>query len=275
MSRSLRFPLKRSASVDTINLDNGSSSNHSNTPTEFNNVIDRFRSQLKRAASFSALHPRNTIIEETELREPKNLDCYNQEPKRGHIAFSSLLCVATEQAMMKPKRQKRSKHFDDIEVVYDNMPVQAKAFVESYVQPIHVSYEDVGEQRLRSRAQEISKFLEEAISSIQEAKITTGSTVPQRGTTRRLSYNQEYSKREGDRRQARTMAASLVRAQRLKKEFSGTTDLKRHVNTKQRKKTTRRSSSIQNTKISLQTASAQVAQQASTTRLPRRRAEVD
>jgi hypothetical protein len=31
MSRSLRFPLKRSASVDTINLDNGSGSNHSST----------------------------------------------------------------------------------------------------------------------------------------------------------------------------------------------------------------------------------------------------
>jgi hypothetical protein len=275
MSRSLRFPLKRSASVDTINFDNGSGSNHSNTPTEHTNVIDRFRSQLKRAASFSALHPRKTIVEVTDLREAENFNCCNQEPKPGRIAFSALLRVATEQAMMKPKRRKRSTQVDDIDdEMYDGVPIQAKSFVESNVQPIHVSCEDVQEQRLRSKAHEISNFLEEVISSSHITKVPSGPAVPQRGTTRRLSYNQEYSKREEDRRQARTVAASLVRAHRLKKEFSITTDLKRPTHTAQRKKMTRRSSSMQKTKLSLHGASEQVAQHPSTTRLLRRRTEV-
>jgi hypothetical protein len=234
-------------------------------PTECANAIDRFRSQLKRAASFSALHRRNTNVEETELQEPKNLDCDNQEPKRGRIAFSSLLRIATEQAMMMPKRHKKSKQVDDTEEVYDSMPAQAKAFMESNIKPIRASYEDIQEQKERIRAKEISEYLDEAISSSHTAKISTGPVVPQRGTTRRLSYNQEYSKREEDRRQARSVAASLVRAQRP--------GVKRPTHTTQRK-VTRRSSSIQRTKISSYSASAPTDQHHTTTRLPRRRPEI-
>ena len=273
MSRQLRFPLQRSASVDTLNLDvpgGGNVSNHSSTPTEYTNVIDRFRSQLKRAASFSALHQKNTLpVPKPELKETKdNTDCNDQEPKRGRIAFSSLLRVATEQALMKPKRRRRSQHVDA--TTDEDMPTPD--LVESNVQPIQMSYDEVQEQRLQSRAREISQFLQEALDSRHSAKTTPGA-VPQRVMTRRLSYDPEYSRREEERRQARTVAASLIRAQRLKKEFAEH-DLKRSNHSTPRRKMTRRSSAVQKTKMSLHTASTQLTQHTSTTRLPRRRTEI-
>lgn len=56
---------------------------------------------------------------------------------------------------------------------------------------------------------------------VQEGKIQLRDNDPRKRSPRRcISYYDEYSKRESDRQKAREMAAYLIRAQKVKKEFS-------------------------------------------------------
>lgn len=56
---------------------------------------------------------------------------------------------------------------------------------------------------------------------VQESKIQLSDDDPRKRSPRRcISYYDEYNKRESDRQKAREMAAYLIRAQKVKKEFS-------------------------------------------------------
>jgi hypothetical protein len=273
MSRPLRFKLQRSASADTINVDAGNGSNHSNTLNEYTNAIDRVRSQLERAASFSELNKgTNRIV----VNDCSKMSCKVHEKIRGRIVFSSLLQVAPDK-ILKRGLAIRTNHSDKMLNGHERLPNQENVGIESNVRPQHdwVSSE---EQRLQKRQKEDTKFVKEAMSPNLETKCVSRSSVPQRGSTRRSVYNNEHCKREDDRRKARAVSATFIRAQKLKKEFAENDNKRSSMGhpTSQRKKVSRLPSnevlsSLPKPKISLHTASTHISRRPSTTRLPRRR----
>ena len=102
----------------------------------------------------------------------------------------------------------------------------------------------MGDKRRRS-----GRFSSEHFSKnyVQEVKIQLSKDDTQKRSPRRsISYSDDYNKRESDRQKAREMAASLVRAQKVKKEFSDGNKQSFNVSPKKKsvKKTNRRNNNI-------------------------------
>jgi hypothetical protein len=208
------------------------------------------------------------------------MSCKVHEKIRGRMVFSSLLQVTPDE-ILKRGLAKRTNHADKMLNGHVSLPKQENLGIESNARPQHdwVSSE---EQRLQKRQREDTNFVKEAMSPNLETKCVSRSAVPQRSTTRRSSYNNEHCKREEDRRKARAVSATLIRAQKLKKEFAENDNKRPSMGhpTSQRKKVNRRSSnevlsSLPKPKISLHTASTHISRRPTTTRLPRRRSNFE
>jgi hypothetical protein len=197
-----RFTLKRSASVDTINTNTGNNVMESSTT-----FVDLVRSQLKRAASikraasFSRLYTNSKAS--VNVTNHDNVTNY-VEHKDNDIAVGSFSEIdpATNTMKRLNSRRKSPQKISITMKINRNLRIDNNVAVETNEKQ---SFDRISHEKIQKQSLQI---------------LDTDEFIKRPLQRRRSNYDDEFTKRENDRLKAREMAANLIRAQKLKKEFS-------------------------------------------------------